>query len=332
MKCKLTRSCYKQFFAALLLFCGATLAGAQSTPEMQEILSRLDRLEKENQAMSQEIHALRQELAGERSSDPTVNAATPPANAQADATAQSSPPAPTVQEQLALQQSRIDEMAQDKVETSQKFSLRITGMALFNTYLNGRHNNDTENPTIASEGPEDATGGGTLRQTTLGLLFSGPQTVFGAKVTGALYMDFFGGSTSSLDHLVRLRTAAINLDWTNTTLMVGQDKPLISPRDPNSFAQVGVSPLTGAGNLWLWQPQIRLEQRISLGSDAGLRLQAAGIQTSQLDAAMDPNAYAPTPSGSPVEDSDPGAEGRVEFWQRWNETGRLEDCRRFPCQ
>ena len=56
--------------------------------------------------------------------------------------------------------------------------------------------------------------------------------------------------------------------------MFGQDKPLISPRDPDSLAQVGFSPLTGAGNPWLWQPQIRVEQRFALSNDSGLR--AAG--------------------------------------------------------
>ncbi len=94
-------------------------------------------------------------------------------------------------------------------------------------------------------------------------------------------MDFFGGSTGSLDHMFRIRTAAVKLDWTNTSFMVGQDKPIISPRDPDSLAQVGVSPLTGAGNLWLWQPQVRVEQRFSLGDTSGLR-GASGRFSNQL--------------------------------------------------
>ena len=94
-------------------------------------------------------------------------------------------------------------------------------------------------------------------------------------------MDFFGGSTSSLDHLVRLRTAAINIDWKNTSVMFGQDKPIISPRDPDSLAQVGYSPLTGAGNLWLWQPQARVEQRFSLGENSGLA-RAGGVYCHQF--------------------------------------------------
>jgi len=137
-------------------------------------------------------------------------------------------------------------------------------------------------------------------------------------------MDFFGGSTASLDHLVRLRTASINLDWTSTSLSFGQEKPIISPRDPDSLAQVGVSPLTGAGNLWLWQPQIRLEQRLSLGAGSGLLAQVGVFQTSFLNAEANLNSYASPQPGQQTEDSSPGGEGRLEFWRRWSETGRLE--------
>jgi hypothetical protein len=52
--------------------------------------------------------------------------------------------------------------------------------------------------------------------------------------------------------------------------MIGQDKPLISPRDPDSLAQVGLSPLTAAGNPWLWKPQVRFEHRFELGRDGGV--------------------------------------------------------------
>jgi hypothetical protein len=315
MKCNLSAVSYQASVAVMLAVGGATIAHAQSAPEMREILNRLDRLEKDNQALMQELRFLRQELA----------ARTGVSDGGAQTTGQPAPSArETTDERLALQQNRIDELAQTKVEASEKFPVRITGMALFNTYLNGRNNNNTENPTIASLDYADATGGATVRQSTLGLLFNGPQTFLGGKVSGSLYMDVFGGSTSSLNHLVRLRTAAINLDWANTSFMAGQEKPLISQRDPNSLAQVGVSPLTGAGNLWLWQPQIRLEQRFGLGNDGGLRVQAAAIQTSQLNASVNPNEYAPSPSGLPPEDSNPAGEARVELWRRWSETGRLE--------
>jgi len=300
------------YLAAILFWCVAVAARGQDTAEMREVLTRLDRLEKDNQALTEEIRALRQQLA----------AASRPPNAAADPQSASTP-APTAEE-AAVQQNRIDELAQTKVEASQKFPIRITGMALFNAYRNGNDNNQSENPTIASLTPGAATGGGTLRQTTLGLLFNGPATFLGGNVTGSVYFDFYGGSTASLNHLARLRTADITLDWGNTSLLVGQEKPIISPRDPDSLAQVGVLPLTGSGNLWLWQPQVRLGQRISLGGDAGLTAQVGVFQTSSLDTASDQYSYAGPVPTQQMENSSPGAEARLMLWRRWGETGRLE--------
>jgi hypothetical protein len=188
--------------------------------------------------------------------------------------------------------------------------------------VNGRFNGNAEDPLVASSTPGEMTGDGTLRQTTLGILFNGPQTFLNGKISGSLYMDFFGGSTLSLDHLVRLRTASINIDWKNTSVMFGQDKPLISPRDPDSLAQVGYAPLTGAGNLWLWQPQVRVEQRFSLGENTGLRAQAAVVSTSSLDYPSNPNEY--TESSPQQEYSRPGAEARLELWHHWGDTERIE--------
>ncbi|HEV2691033.1 MAG TPA: hypothetical protein VGV35_20900 [Bryobacteraceae bacterium] len=314
----------------MLALCGAGTVGAQNTPEMREVLKRLDRLEQDNRSLSEEVHALRKELAGVRA--PTRASAAEVASdgqgvagpaaqqsAERQSAEQQSAEQQSADERLDVQQSRLDEMAQTKVESSQKFPLRITGMALFNASVNGRHNNDADNPTTASLVPEDLTGGGTLRQSTIGLLFDGPKTFGGAKVSGSFYMDFFGGSTASLNHLVRLRTAGIHLDWANTSMMAGQDKPLISPRDPESLAQVGVSPLTSAGNPWLWQPQVRLEQRFGLGSYGGVVAQLAVYQTSFLNATTDVDTYVPA-----AEHSRPGAEGRLQLWRRWGETGRLE--------
>jgi hypothetical protein len=296
---------------AWLVLAMSAAAFGQSTPQdakaVQAILDRLDQLEKDNQALLQEVRALRQEVSGLHAPDPGTA------------------PSQTADERQAVAENRIDELAQTKVESSQKFPIRITGMALFNASVNGRFNGNMENPLVASSTPGEMTGDGTLRQTTLGLLFNGPQTFLNAKISGSIYMDFFGGSTSSLDHLVRLRTAAIDIDWKNTSVMFGQDKPLISPRDPDSLAQVGYSPLTGAGNLWLWQPQARVEQRFSLGESSGLRAQAGVFITSSLDYPSNPTnptVYVATPSEQ--EYSRPGAEARLELWHRWSDTGRVE--------
>jgi len=300
---------YSRTLLITLFLCGgAATTVAQNTPEMREVLSRLERLEKDNETLTGEIRALRKELAALHAPATEAEVATQPA-------ATEQPPANETQ---AVQRARIDEMNQTKVESSQKFPIRITGMALFNAYLNGQYNGGTNNPPVASLGSADSTGGATLSQTTLGLLYNGPQTFADGKLSGSLYMDFFGGSTASIGHLLRIRTASINVDWTNTSIMFGQDKPIISPRDPDSLAQVGYSPLTGAGNPWLWQPQIRVEQRFTLSQDNGLRVQAGVFQTSN------PNNMLASAESYQVEESRPGAEGRVEYWQRWGETGRLE--------
>jgi hypothetical protein len=290
------------FLTALFLFGGAATAGAQNTPEMREVLSRLERLEKDNETLTEEVRALRQELAGLHA---------PPSPAPTDSQ--------KAGEEQAVQSARVDELAQTKVESSQKFPIRVTGMVLFNAFLNGQYNGGINNPPVASLASADSTGGASLSQTTLGLLYNGPQTFAGGKVSGSLYMDFFGGTTSSIGHLLRIRTAAINVDWTNTSIMIGQDKPIVSPRDPDSLAQVGYSPLTGAGNPWLWEPQIRIEQRFSLSTGSGFRAQAAVFQTSE------PNVLSSSSPGySTQEESRPGGEGRLEYWRRWGEFGRLE--------
>ena len=302
--------------AAVLLAGAPPVVSAQNTPEMREIISRLERLEQENQALVREVQALREEVAGLKA--PSAGAQTAASPTSSSEPRPAAPEPEDTMENAAVNRARIDELAQTKVESSQKFPLRITGMVLFNAFVNGRNNGNLQNPLVAAPGTQ--VGGGSVAQTTLGLLYNGPQTFAGGKVTGSLYMDFFGGSESSysLGDLFRIRTANIGLNWTNTSLSFGQDKPIISPRDPDSLAQVGYSPLTAAGNLWIWQPQIRLEQRVPLSNDDGLKIQAGVFQTSSPN--LQPsNAHLYEP-----EQSRPGAEGRLEYWHRWSETGRFE--------
>src|SRR5579863_7112530 len=163
-------------YLAALMACGVASAHSQGAPPVQEILNRLDRLEKNNEALLEEVRALRQEISTLR---------TPAAEAAAGSTSAAAgqqplvAPEPTAAERQAVQQSRIEELAQTKVETSEKFPLRITGMVLFNALLNGQNNNNADNPVTASLTQGDLTGEGTLRQSTLGFLFHGPQTFLG---------------------------------------------------------------------------------------------------------------------------------------------------------
>ncbi|HVP47925.1 MAG TPA: hypothetical protein VMT32_15130, partial [Bryobacteraceae bacterium] len=182
---------------------------------LTQILNRLDRLEQENQQLIQEVRALRAELAHSRE----------PAAGQPAA-----PPAPEdtqpadLAERMDVQERRLEEQAQTKVESSQHFPIRITGMALFNAFLNSHPNDEHLVPVVVPAGNTALTGGATLRQTILGLDFRGPEVFGGGKIRGFINMDFFGGSGEPYDSLVRLRTAGLEINWENTSLMFGQDK------------------------------------------------------------------------------------------------------------
>jgi hypothetical protein len=181
-------------------------------------------------------------------------------------------------------------------------------MLLFNAFLNGKGAGGADNPTALAPNGGQASGGGTFRQSVIGLKVNGPGLIGGGKVTGAVYMDFFGGGTG-LNQTVRLRVATLDATWKNTTLGLAFDKPIIAPREPDSLAQVGVSPLTSAGNLWLWQPQIRIEQRISLSEQAGLRAQFGLYQTAEAGTGL-------STEYPDLARARPGYQGRFEFWAK----------------
>jgi len=183
---------------------------AQTNPDLTRILERLDRLEQENRALAAEVKSLRAELAASRETQggTTVSVAEAP------------PVTPTTDEKVDIQQSRIQEMAQTKVESSQKFPLRVTGMALFNAFMNSKQSGGVDYPVVAA-----ATGPGhdsaTIRQSIVGLEFNGPTAIWGGKVQGSIYADFFSGANNSA---IRIRTASIEVDWKTRTIAAGLDQ------------------------------------------------------------------------------------------------------------
>jgi hypothetical protein len=191
-------------------------------------------------------------------------------------------------------------------------------MALFNAFLNSHPNDSLVVPVVAPTAHTALTGGATLRQTILGLDFRGPEIFGGGKIHGFVNMDFFGGSGEPYDSLVRLRTAGLEVNWQNTSVMFGQDKPLISPREPNSLAQVGLSPLTGAGNLWLWQPQARVEQRFHLDAQTTFRAQAGVFAT------REEYGYVPPAFASSFESVRPAVQGRFSLAHSLDDERRVE--------
>jgi hypothetical protein len=292
---------------AILTFLLASPAvWAQEKTDIERILERLDRLEQENHQLADEVHALRTELAGKVQASGNQSAEAQPAQAPLD-------------ERVQVAEQRVSDLSQEKVEASSRFPVSLTGMVLFNAFLNGKNAGGDEDPTYVSATSGLRTNGATIAQTVLGLRYQSPQALWGAAVNGSVFFDFYSGGGTSLDHDARLRTASIQLDWTNTSVMVGQDKPLIAPRDPYSLAQVGVSAFTDAGNLWLWSPQARLEQRFQFGDASGLRAQIGLYEMG--------GAYAQAasyPLSPPESSAGPAVEGRFEFWHKFGERTRIE--------
>jgi hypothetical protein len=291
---------------ALLLAVGAAPLSAQ-TPDLQQVLQRLDRLEEQNRELMTELRALRQQLAAAQPSAPATQAAVPP-----------SPAPEPLQDQVEVQEQRTAQLDQEKISTDHKLPLTLTGMLLENSFWTGKGAGGQANPTIAPEQPGPVNAGGTFRQSVLGVKFDGPDVIWGGKVTGSAYVDFFGGTGAPLNQYVRLRVASLNSAWKHTTVTVALDKPIIAPREPDSLAQVGVSPLTSAGNLWLWQPQVRVEQRFNFSDSFGLRAQAGIYQTAEGGAGIE-SAYQ-----SYLTKSRPGYEGRFEFWAGGESNRRIE--------
>jgi hypothetical protein len=295
-------------FAALLW---PMMLAAQSDPRIAAILERLDRLERENHALTEEVRALRARLdpADAQLQSRDRQGAVPPST---DGTPQAS--GPSLDEQVQIQGRRIEEQQQTKVEASQRFPIRLTGMALFNAYYNSRQSGTAQYPAVATD-PGPRTAGATLRQTILGLDFRGPVTVWGGRVNANVYMDFFSGANTET---MRLRTGSIGIDWKSRSVMVGLEKPIFNPREPTSLAQVGISPLTGSGNLWLWLKQARFEQNFDFTRSDGLRAIVGVVQTREA------GPYADGGTVRNLEPARPGFEGRFEFFHRFDDERRIE--------
>ncbi len=216
--------------------------------DLAAILARLEKLESENRELKQEVKQLRELVEGK----------------------------PSVPERLDIVERRVEEQAQTKVEAPSRFPLELTGTALFQTFYNTKGANSIDVPTTAAASPGRAAGGATVRQSIIGLRYHGPQTLWGGKISGSLMMDFWDGNTEGATTPFRIRTADFTVDWASRSVSLGLMKPLISPHNPNSMAYIGITPLTSAGNLWRWQPQVRFEQRAGW-----FKGQAAVMQTNE---------------------------------------------------
>ncbi len=294
--------CWKNYFnnasvLAITLFLWGTPCRAQqpvSPDTLQRILDRLDTLEKQNEALLAEVQQLREAVKA--------------------AQAQSETQTQTLKDREDVTAQQVKDQAQSKVEASQRFPISLTGMLLFDTYL-FRGQPDPEYGYLSGYTAGTPSAGATLAQSIIGLNFRGPQLPGGGKVQGFLSMDFY--SQYGGYNLFRIRRGVLSFDWSRRSVTFGQDKPLIAPLEPTSFARVGVPALGGAGNLWLWLPQVRYEERVPFSAKTQVKLQAAVLETNEAYVAP----Y--LPANAPMESARPAIQGRVEIQHNWNEDSRV---------
>jgi hypothetical protein len=269
------------------------LATAQAA--LPQLMERLDQLEQRNRQLEGELAALRAELQKLQQAE--------------------------LADRVEVQERRTEDLAQTKVETSSRYPVRLTGSVLVNLFRNSRHGGGADTPTSASLAAAPVGAGATLRQSILGLAFDGPapgaaKALWGARASGHIEFDFFNGNTETvLNSTARLRTASLQLDWQRRSIMMGQEKPIFNPREPASLSYAGISPLTGAGNLWRWQPQVRYEEKLLHKDGAELLAQAGVMQTNEDSAAG-------LPVGS--QRRRPGYQGRLLAMRRFAEGTSLE--------
>jgi hypothetical protein len=275
---------------------------AESLSEVQEQVRQLHDALREVQAEAarsrQEISELRRELQAARtpltadrgaqapatmpeSSAPgSAPGAVPPGQALAPAEPALASRVAQLEENHQLLTAKIDDQYQTKVESGSKHRVRLSGLMLLNVFGNRGQVDNQDLPSVAlSRGLLGSGGdfGATVRQTQLGLEVFGPK-LGAARTSADVQLDFFGGFPQTNDGvtagIVRMRTATARLEWTRTTLVVGQDAPFISPLSPTSLASVGLPAFSYAGNLWTWMPQIRIERRQQLSDTSSFRIQA----------------------------------------------------------
>jgi hypothetical protein len=216
------------------------------------------------------------------------------------------------EEAIELIRRQMAAQAESEVRTASRVQFEIFGRVLVNTFHTSGRTNLTDDPQFVlpdAAAPLDAGSFGlVVRQT----LFGGAVTVhdiLGGTLTGDLTLDLFGSAQSYPSRSFpepRLRTVRAILAWDRAEILAGQENPLFMGLNPVSLAAVGTPAFVGAGNLWLWLPQLRAG--VESGGPVRLGVQAAVLAPS---------------SGEPIGDADPDPADLAERSERPFLEGRL---------
>jgi hypothetical protein len=275
--------------ALVLLFCAPAVSFAQQTTpadttitpaQMQEKLQklsadlaaaqeRLQQSQKEIQRLQDELLAIQAQLPGTAQPPATPTVASTPSPAPADTA-----------EKVDILQAEVKQHEQVKVESASKYPVHLTGLVLFNSFVNSGNVDNVDLPSLAqppTAGVSTLTTGASIRQTILGVQATGPN-FFGAQSSAEVNIDFYGGipysNYGTAAGILRMRTAALRLNWDRDSAEAGLVQPLISPLSPTSYATVAEPALAWSGNLWTWAPQLSYEHRFGSATAPHFAFQA----------------------------------------------------------
>jgi hypothetical protein len=290
----------------------------QLTAALAQAEARMEAYQNELLELRQQLTALKEQMVSEKDILPP---ATQPSSANA-ASSESSEATPAtlaeIRERQAIEESQIATHDVTKVETQSRYPLKVSGLLLFNSFVNTRNVDISVSPAYALSGPGNT--GLSLRQTVLGIDARGPH-LLGATSYGDLRVDFFANGPESnyaASGILRLRTAHAGLNWKDTEAFVQLDRSILEPNEPSSLVAIAQPELAWAGNLWNWSPQVGLSHQFSISDSSHIKAQAALIDTS------DPGPPGTT-STSPVTQTEfsrwPGSEGRIAFQNGANGIG-----------
>lgn len=253
---------------------------------MKLMQSRMAQMETETSRLRAEVEAARAPAsttqhdpvppAGAASVDAAANQAGPPSGSTLQKVEKR---LSSLEEQQGVLQSEVKDQDQEKVESGSKYRVRLSGIALFNAFMNRGNADNLDVPQVA-EAPgaltSNAQFGATVRQSEISLEAFGPDFA-GARIRGEIETDFFGGFPPALNGgtsaIMRVRTATVRLDWDNTSLVAGQDALFFAPLAPTSFASLAEPAFAYSGSLWAWTPQIRLEHRFAVSENSAVLLE-----------------------------------------------------------
>jgi regulator of replication initiation timing len=288
--------------------------------EVQTMRSELTDLRAEQQLATAEARELRRELELTRARLADPPSAAVPSQEHASLLGSSSNPSDSAQDQSSsariarleenqqLLDAKMNEQSQTKVESGSKYRVRLSGIVLLNLFDDQGTNDNLDFPEIAvPRSPSQSTGafGGTLRQSQIGLDVFGPD-IAGARTSANVKFDFAGGfvglSNGFSMGVVRLRTSTVRLDWSDTSIIAGQDSLFFAPLYPTSLASLAVPALAYSGNLWNWTPQLRIEHRLQLSDSSRFLLQAGILDslTGEIPAGFTRYGAAGEQSGQPA--------------------------------